>query len=321
MTLTSRDGDGLNFLHRYGYARTNHLRDAVFPGDKDGSTTRGRLRPMEKAGLIRRYVPRLIDPFDPQTQAPVWILTLKGALALAELTGDASKILTVERSFQDWMSMNHFCAMTSLMAFVVDPAVRAQDRVKMHALYWEHDVVDAGASDPARRFRLYTDFPAAGVKCCPDAAFELEIPTAGGSVRRAYYVEREMGTDSCTRVVAKKHKGYHQLWATGAFRRHFPQSADFRVLCFCPSASWRDGIRAAFKEKAEGDAPPKLKPGADLWLFLSTPDVTAETFLHGDVVYKVGSGPVPLLPPPPARPGAAGGVSRVGEAVGGGGHA
>lgn len=304
MTLTDRDIAAFHFLRRYHYARTPQLRDAHFPADKDGSVTRGRLRLCEKEGYVRRNNAQVVDPLDPQTQSPIWALTLKGSAALARATGDVSLLLKSEPSFKDWLSLNHYTALTALH-WMFDRAVAAQTHVTLHALCFEHEVADPSASDPAKRFVLYTR-TSEGVVCVPDSAVEVQ---PAGLPRRAIYVEREMGTDTPQRVAAKKHKGYAELAGKALFKRHFPEAQDFRVLCLAPSPSWRDALRKEMQDK----------PGSDYWLFVSSPDLTADAILHAPIVYKAGDDkPVPLLPPPKAPAGTPPGVGAAGREAGGG---
>jgi len=304
VTITTRDLDIYTFLHRYFYARTTQIRAAVIPQDKDGSITRGRLRPAEKAGDVRRYQPRLVDPGDPQTAAPIWILTQRGCATLARATEDTRFLRHAEPSFKDWMSLNHYCSLTSVH-WTLDTAVAAQDRVTLSGLTFEHEVADPRAEDPAKRFRLYTrlsDEPK--VVCVPDTGFVLEVDGR----RRAFFTEFETGSDNPARVCAKKHKGYAQLHATRRFLDVFPDVTDFRVLCLCPYASWRDSLRAEMKGK----------PGEALWLFVAAQDFRTETCLHAPIVYKTAPDePVPLVPAPaPGTPSAPGGIG--GRVAGGG---
>lgn len=267
------------------------MRDVVIPADKDGSITREVLRTLLKPALIRRHAPRILEQ-GRTTAPPIHVLTQRGAAELAAATGDVGKLLPFEPGFRDWMSLHHFCAL-SQFHITVDAAVASQSRVAQHALYFEHEQVSDSA-EPARRFRLYTAFPDTNVRCVPDSAFEIEV--AGH--RRVIYVEREMGSDTPSRVAAKKHKGYAQLDRTGLHRRLFPQARDFRVLAVCPYAGWRDLLRAEMRGKA----------GAELWLFCDVTAVTPDAFLHGPLLYTIDKGPLPFVPgPAPAAPSPAGG--------------
>lgn len=291
MSLTPNRVRVLRFLRRYYYARASQVRAALFPQDKDGSVTRENMRKLLGPGYVRRHEPRLLEE-GRATAPPVYVLTLRGASVLAAETGDASLLLAVEPTFRDWMSLNHFCALTTLH-WTIDTAVAAQSRTVLHGPWFEHEVVCPDAAEPARRYKLYTTFPGSDVKCCPDSAFELEV----GGARRGYYVEREMGSDTPARVAAKKHKGYALLCETGAFRAHLPHANDFRVLALTPNPGWRDALR---REMAG-------KPGAHLWLFAATPELTAQAALHGPVLWTIDRGPFPLVPPPePAAAPAAG---------------
>lgn len=309
MTLTARDLDILRLLRRYWYLRTGQIRDRVAPRDRDGAVTRGRMRKLEAAGYVHRHQPKLIDPLRPETAAPMWILTFKGANALVAATGDCSLLILNEADFKAWMSLGHYCSLSSI-AMRIDDAVAAQSYVKLTALYFEHEVVCPEATEPSKKFRLNTVVNTMPRQVsCPDVALETDVQ----GYRRALLLEYETGADgSPARVAAIKAPGVAGLARGNQFRNYLPQSRDFRCLMLCPSQSWRDLARAEMK----------TKPGADLWLFAATAELTAESFLHGPIVYTVDRGPFPLIPAPAGSPGQAsrGGEGR-GEAAGGSIHA
>ena len=228
------------------------------------------------------------------TAPPIYVLTMKGSCELAAQTGDCSLILTVEPTFRDWMSLNHYCALADLH-WKIDTAINAQSYVKQHGLYFEHEVICSSAKEPWKKYRLNTRV-SDKLYCCPDSAFETEV----NGCRRAWMVEREMGSDTPGRVMAKKHKGHHALAAGKLYQRWFPQAADMRVLAVCPNAGWRDLLRREFIER-HGELT-KLKPGAELWLFVDVHDVTPEKFLHEPIFYTVDRGPLPFVPRPAASP-------------------
>lgn len=320
--LTPRHVAILRALRRYFFMPAALIRDATAPTDKDASVTRENLRRLLPLGYVKRHEPRFLE-FGKATAPPVYLPTIKGSCALAAATGDVNLILHVEPTFRDWISIHHYTALTALH-MTIDAAFAAQDHVKQHALYFEHEVVQPDALEPSKRFRLNTAFPDSPIRCCPDSAFEIEVK----GYRRAIYVEREMGSDTPMRVVAKKHKGYAELERTGLFRRHFPHARDFRVLALTPNAAWRDSLRAAFKER-EGPAT-RLKAGAHLWMFVAAPDLTAQSFLHEPIVHVIqekGGGiieppPLPVVPPPAGytpRPAASPDIGATAGATAGGG--
>ncbi len=286
MTLTDRDYRILRYHLRYFYLRASHLRTLVAPHDNDGSIVRARLRKMLTAGYVRRYEPKLADPN--HGLAPIYAATVKGANALLAKTGDPSVALSVEPTFADWMSMNHYCTLSSLHIHL-DALFAAQEVVTQHALYFEHEVVRAQATNPSERYRLHSTISVEPrVLCCPDSAFETEL----AGYRRAWYVEYETGSDNPARAAAKKFKGYAGLQRTEQYRRHFPAARDFRVLAVCPNAGWRDSMR-----KEVG-----TKDGRELWLFVALDDLLRMTSLHDPVWHTVDRGPLPLVPPPRPLP-------------------
>lgn len=280
--LTPRKIAILRCLRRYFFLRASQIRDLVIPHDKDASITRDCLRRLHAEKLVHRNDPRMVNPLT-NTAPPIYVLTQKGSCELAAATNDCSLLLTVEPNFRDWMSLNHYCGLSSLH-ILTDAAFAAQTRVRQTALYFEHEVINPEATD-GQRYRLHTavsQLPP--LFCCPDSAFETDL----SGHRRAWYCEYETGSDgSPKRVVAKKHKGYAGLGQFNLFKRHFPQARDFRVIAFCPNASWREAMRREIKGK----------PGCEYWLFVSLAEVKAETFLSGPHIYSAERGPFPLIPP------------------------
>ncbi len=304
MALSRRQLTTLRALRRYWYLRAAQVHDLIARDenradwDKDNSITREVMRSLLALNFVRRYEPH--PPGDPRTKGPpIYVLTTSGSCALAQETRDVADVLAIEPTFRDYSSLQHYLALSSLH-MTIDRAFAAQKAARQHALYFEHEVIAASA-DPSCRYRLHTSFPHSNLKCCPDSALEFEVH----GYRRALYFEFETGSDgSPQRVVAKKHKGYAQLQASGLFRRHFPQARDFRVVCMCPYASFRDSLRAAFREK-RGEETVTL-PGADLWLFALADEIRPETFLHEPLLWALDRGPFPLIPrPAPAPPAGA----------------
>ncbi|MFO0935751.1 MAG: replication-relaxation family protein [Gemmataceae bacterium] len=243
MSISSRQIAVLKPLRRYGYLRTNQIRDLVIPHDETGSITRSVMRKLVALRLVRRHDAKLVD--ENGSTPPTYVLTHEGSSVLVAHCNDPSLLLDVEPKFTDWMSLNHYCGLSSFH-ILLDRAIAAQSAVTLQKLYFEHEVIRPNALDPAQKYRLYTvvaDQPR--IIAVPDSAFETEFL---GS-RRAWYVERETGSDNPARVAAKKAKGYALLSENSLHRRHFPDVDDFRVLALCPSPGWRDALRREMKDK------------------------------------------------------------------------
>ena len=219
---------------------------------------------------------------------------------LATDTGDCGLLLTVEPTFRDWMSLHHYLSLSRLH-MTIDVAFAEQVAVKQHALYFEHEVILPDADEPSAEIPRCIR-PSPRIRRCSAARLRLRdgVPRA----RRAWYVERETGSDTPGRVAAKKCKGYAGLGQL--YKRRFPHAGDFRVLAVCPNAGWRSLLMREMKRK----------PGAELWLFCAAQDVTAANVLHEPIFYKLQAnpeagrekemavrGPLPLIPRPPAYPG------------------
>jgi Replication-relaxation len=275
----------MKLLDRYYYLRARQIQRRLLPHDDDCAITRSRLRKLVEFGWVRKHAPKMVDPFSTNnSSSPVYTITTGGASMLAVETGDSSYLIANEPNFSQWLSLNHYCALSALH-MIIDDAFVGKDFVRMTKLYFEHEVINPDATDGSK-YRLHTTLSKPGEKqlfCCPDSAFETEILD---ETKRAWFVEYETGSDAPKRVFAKKHRGAAKFAADKCWTRIFPEAADCRILCFCPNAAWRDALRKEFIGK----------PGEDVWRFCATPDVKPETFLHGAIMYTAKEGPLAIFP-------------------------
>jgi len=287
--LSARDINVLKLLRRYYYARARQVQQRLVPNDDDCSITRSILRRLLSAGLLRKHVPKMVDPLSMNNSAaPIYTITMKGASVLASITNDSSCLLNSEPGFSQWMSLNHACALTSLH-MLIDDAITAQSYVKQTGLVFEHEVINPDAKDGSK-YLLHMQVSKPGEKlifCIPDSAFETDI----NGTKRAWFTEFQTGDgDHPKRVFAKKHQGYEKLADNEGWRRVFPSATSFRVLCFCAGGTaWRDALRKEFAAAKKGKH----------WGFMATSDLTVESFLHDPIVYAADKAtPFPLIPRP-----------------------
>lgn len=280
MTVTERDLLILRHLRRYKFLSTAQIRKLVFPKDADGSTTRDRLRKLEGAGHVSRR--RAEVAVLSSSTIPVWMITEEGACALAMQLND-TRLLLDNPYPKAWQSLAHWLAVSDVH-IKLDQAIANQDRVRLHDVFFEHDIVNPEADDPSQRFKLHVTFhEPKRLSCSPDSAFEIQV----GDFRRAFYTELERGSDSPHRAIARKYQGHFQLHRTGAFKRHFPQAQDMRVIAFAPNPSWRDAMRKAARKR----------DGAELWLFCASNELAETSFLDADIFWPVDGGPRPFIRP------------------------
>ena len=77
MNLTDRDRRLLQELYRRGWTPTAQVREAFFPGDRDGRRTRKRLAALHRAGLVRKRM-TLVGPRWDRSVSGAWRLTMEG---------------------------------------------------------------------------------------------------------------------------------------------------------------------------------------------------------------------------------------------------
>jgi hypothetical protein len=280
----------MKMFRRYWFLRARQVQRRLIPHDDDCAIARSILRRLCTDGWLRKHNPKMVDTLSgSHSAAPIYTITATGASMLATEMNDASYLIAAEPNFSQWMSLNHYCALSSLH-MMIDDALGGKDYVKQTALHFEHEVVSREGQGGSR-YLLHMTVNKTGEKplfCCPDSAFETEVRTTKAIARRAWFTEFETGSDTPKRVFAKKHKGYEGIDLNGMWKRIFPASEDFRVLCFCPSESWMHALRKEFvKSKA-----------AEFWRFCATPNVNVEKFLHDDVFFKADKGPAAFTPRP-----------------------
>lgn len=284
MQLTDRDTDILTLLAFVGFATTPQIRREFFPKDKDGAVVRNRMRTLEAGGFAIRRRAEVANPLQSSTM-PVWIITPQGLSTLAIAKNDPMYLSQLPPCTRSWQNFCHYACVTDF-ALLLRRVIAAQSYVKLAGFLFEHTVMNAEATAPAERYKLYTEIATAPKKivCAPDAAFEFDVQ----GYRRAYYVELERGLDMPGRVIAKKGQGYVGLAESQKWKRHFPEAKDFRVLALTPSSGWRDALRKSVRE---------YKHGADLWQFAASNELTIENLLHGETMYTATEGPRPMVKP------------------------
>jgi hypothetical protein len=283
MTITERDILILEMLLTYGFLVTAQIRRELFPLDKDGSTCRFRLRPLEAAGMIRRLRAQVANPLS-STTMPVWTITQRGICQLTLARDDTRYLNQHSPCTRGWQNFAHYVAVSEEM-IKLKKAVERQDRVQLGEMFFEHTVINAEADEPEKRYKLYQIMATLPrrIVCAADAAWEMQVD----AYRRAYVLELERGTDSPSRIIAKKHKGHSLLSESKRYRLWFPKAQDMRVLFIAPTRSWCERLRKA----ARGT------PAAGLYLFMPANELTADNFLSGDLVYTVAGEPRPLVLP------------------------
>ncbi len=286
----ARDFEVMKMFRRYWFLRARQVQRRLIPHDDDCAIARSILRRLCNDGWLRKHQPKMVDTLSGgNSTAPIYTITATGASMLAAEMNDASFLITSEPNFSQWMSLNHYCALSSLH-MMIDGALDGKNYVRQTALYFEHEVACPDAQGGSK-YLLHMTVNKTGEKplfCCPDSAFETEVNTTKAIVRRAWFIEFETGSDTPKRVFAKKRKGYEAIADNGMWKRIFPASEEFRVLCFCPSESWMHALRKEFvKAKA-----------AKNWRFCSTSKVNAETFLHGEIFFTAEGGPAAMTPVP-----------------------
>lgn len=283
MPLTPDDIAVLATLARYYVLTREQLQRLCFAGHRSGRATRRRLTRLRNEGLITKHQMQVTLP-GINGAAPAYYVTGEGAAMLAAFYDDESWLTTNTRApradrLAHWTAIND-------TRLVIEQAIARQKYVTLEGWYTEWETINKDSRE-AGRLVLHTVLrETPSLSCSPDAAFLLGI----GKYRKVVYLEQDLGTSSPKQVAARKTKGYAELATIEGHRRHFPETniGTFNVL-FVTTNDMRCKTTGRFIAK---------RPSPHLWLFTPQVKMTAETFLHADIVYDHQGNLGPLIPPP-----------------------
>lgn len=267
--ITERDIQVLRVLVRYYVLNRQQIQRLAFPNDSNGRLTRRRLQVLFDAGLINRQKVMFCHPT--ATPAPVYFPARKGCEFLAEIDADERFLVTpthppIPHHTFHWLAVSD-------THITLDEAIAQQSVVKLENWINEWDVVNKTEQQPEKRFQLYSllrENPR--LACAPDSAFLLS--TQGHS--KIFYLEQDRATSGVYQIANGKTPGFAALYEQKMYRRHFAATIDgFSVLMITPNARRRDALRNAIKDK----------PGAFLWKFACTEEVTKDRILHDPIWY------------------------------------
>lgn len=284
MFVTERDKSVVQAVCNYYTLTRAQIGRLCFPTDPDGRLTRARLQKLLDAGLVNRTHMLVVNPAM-GNPAPVYYPSRAGCQFLAEILEDA-RYLSVCTQTPNWQHLYHWIAVAETH-ILFDQAAAYSGSVAVENWTGEWDVINAEATLPEKRYKLYTllcEEPR--LVCAPDAGFLL----AKGNFKKVFYLELDRDTtQGPSRVVARKAKGYAGLAEQEKHRRHFPAAnvERFMTLVIAPTPHRRNALREAFRQA----------PEASLWRFASIGDLTAENLFYGPVFYKCEGEGVSLLRP------------------------
>jgi hypothetical protein len=278
--ITDRDFEILRQLVRYYVLNRQQIQRLVFPADNNGRLTRRRLQTLVENSLIGRQSVHFCHPT--MTPAPVYFPARKGCELLAEVDGDERFLLCphappIPHHTFHWLAVSD-------THITLNEALARQSTVRCENWINEWDVVNKEELRPEKRFQLYTllrEKPR--LVCAPDSAFLLS--SQGHS--KIFYLEQDRATSGVYQIANGKTSGFTALYEQKIYRRHFTSTVDgFTVLMITPNERRRDALRNAIKDK----------PGAFLWKFACTGDVTNDRILHDSIWYSCDkSEPAPLV--------------------------
>lgn len=283
MPLTPDDVAVLATLARYYVLTREQLQRIHFPAHNSGRATRRRLTRLRGDGLLTKHQVQVTLPHC-RGAAPVYHVTRAGAELLASFHEDEAWLATNTRSprgdrLAHWVAIND-------TRIVIEDAIARQSYVTLEGWFTEWETINKTETGE-QRLVLHTVLQEAPpLSCSPDAAFMLGI----GGYRKVFYLEQDRGTSTPKQIAARKSKGYTALAEIEGHRRHFPTTtmSAFNVL-FVTTNEMRCRTTGRYIAK---------RPGSNLWLFVSQRELTAESFLFGEIVYDHLGGKGSLIPPP-----------------------
>lgn len=247
---------------------------------------RRRARLLAHDGYLNRFAPRASA--DRVADTPVYYPSKRGCQILSEHTGDDRYLFTKTSLPQKEIVHSLEVAQTHIL---LDQAVAAQQHVKLIRWINEHEVVDKSVADRSKHRTTAVPFEQVGqgknqVICRPDSVFALECD----GVRCVYFLEEDRNTThGGEKLIRRKLPGYERMFRTARHVTHFGHAFGdvlpiFRVIFSTPTTGRRDALRRQMRSMT------KDKPAgfADVWRFVAKPELSAETFLHGEIFYRCG---------------------------------
>ncbi len=279
--ITPRDVQILRILVRYYVLNRNQIQRLCFPNDSHGRITRRRLEVLVEGHYINRQAMLFCHPHEGPA-APVYFPAQRGVDILAAESDD-ERILTTPTQTPIPHHVQHWLGISDLH-IALDEAIEGDPDAKIADWVNEYDIVNKDESQPERRFRLYTllrDSPR--LVCAPDAAMLL---TCRGHAK-TFYFEFDRATTGVQQVANSKTQGYAVSAEIGLARKHFPQATfdGFTVLCVTPNERRRNTLRNAIADK----------PGAKLWRFAASSELTPETVFRQPIWYPCVGEPAALI--------------------------
>lgn len=287
MPLIPADINVLKNVARYYVLTREQIQWLDSPAESSARSMRKKLTKLRHAGYITKHRMQVTLP-NANGAAPVYSPTRAGAELLASYFNDERYLATNTRPprvdlLAHWIAINH-------TRIIIEQAMARQSDATLEGWINEWEVINKDAQH-GDQFCLHTQFATPSpLSCSPDAAFLLSVR----SHRKVFYLEQDLGTSSPSQIAARKTKGYSELAVQQVHRQHFPETTldKFSVL-FVTTNAYR--CLATAKEIAKKSRP-------DLWLFINQQDLTAESFLYGNIVYDHQGqlGPFVKTPLPPA---------------------
>lgn len=300
----------LRLVRCHKFVNRRIVQDELYPDASDGAQARELLRGASINGWVRRVEIKRNEYV--VATAPLYVPTESGCALLATVTGDMSLILDRAPSTRNPQDFSHYLNVTR---FNIEKrrGFATQSAATLLRLVLEHDYLNPDEPDASKKRTLFTVVGKGkrdgNVICNPDFATLVSV---NGYVR-AFLWEYECGSDTPSRVAAKKTPGFFLLHKQSLHKQLFPDAKDMRVVAVCPNAAWRETLRRSLRGK----------DGSELWLCVSRDDVRRDgAFLREPVFWTVNEGdPRPLIKPqtpPPSPVGVVEGGDKGGDETGNG---
>lgn len=280
--LTERDIEGLKYLYRYRFLRSDHLVALLCPPDGYGSKRLiDRLRELFHTGFIDRPKVQLDYQRFGGKKTMVYGLSDLGADVLQQRAG-------IERGAVNWqwknrsakrLFLDHTLAVADFLVGI-ETAARRRDDLS----FIPDQEIGGGTSHSWRVDVSGYDFGSGSVGLVPDAFFGLQQHGRPKRLSTSYFfVEVDRATmpvftsNPERSSIYKKLLGYHESWKQKLHTEHFG-IAGVRTLFLTTSPERRDHFRQAASVVADEQPYPRRK-GKHL-LFSTQEDAVRETLDH-----------------------------------------
>ena len=265
VVLTTVNVSVLALLAKYHYLSRRIIQAVLFSHCKSPKATNTRLKKLKLNGYIARAAMTVVQ--NGHNPVPIYYLTKKGAIALAEATGNSDYLNCITKPPSPHL-LYHWLGIVEAH-LMIDKAIDLEAAVELLDFYSEWETINKDQTKKSLQFSLHTklqeDPP---LSMAPDFGFAIEL----AGYKKCFYGEWDTGLDSIRRIQRKKPGGYFLGSKNNIHHKHFGEcgKTSFSILFITTTEYRRDELARQIGQR----------DGAGLWRFATKSDLSPESFFR-----------------------------------------